>query len=141
VRLLKLLVTDYFEPSLFCIGDFIAKGAYGAVYKIENNESLVVKLINMPNKEIDRCALHDIFTEICAMEEVMVDKQMADLVEYGITNDYYWIVMKRAKMSIKEWRLAMSPVGYNPELNELLLEVYDIIIKAVKRLHNNNIVH
>jgi len=31
IRLLKLLIKDYFEPSLFMLSDLIAKGAYGEV--------------------------------------------------------------------------------------------------------------
>lgn len=119
----------------------IAKGAYGSVYKIQNNEDYVVKLCDMPDKEIDRCVLHDIFSEVCCMEEVQVDNHIVDLVEYGVSKDQYYIVMRKSMINLKQWRLKIAEIGWNQKVLDISLEIYSIIINSVARLHSNKIVH
>lgn len=84
---MKLLIINYFNSSLFELDEMIAKGAYGIVWSIKNDPNLVVKLVDLPNGSYDECKLHDIFSEICTMEEIKVDQNICGLVEYGVTED------------------------------------------------------
>jgi len=49
--------------------------------------------------------------------------------------------MKKSKINLKEWRLKVSNIGLNDNIMSLCLEIYDIIIQAIERLHNNKIIH
>lgn len=56
--------------------------------------------MNVPASIYDRCVLHDIFTEIAALEEFRIDRYVTDLYDYGVDENEYYIVMKKYPMSL-----------------------------------------
>lgn len=107
-RLLKLLSTAFFDPTLYTGWHKIAKGAYGTVYEcttgLAEPVTVAIKKMAVPKNIYDRCVLHDIFTEIASLEEFRLEKCVTDLYDYGVDENEYYIVMKMYTTSLKQWR-------------------------------------
>ena len=142
-RLLKLLASHFFDPTIYSSWHKIATGAYGTVYECKTGlpdpPAVAIKKMSVPKTIYDRCVLHDIFTEITCLEEFRLEKGVTDLFDYGVDENDYYIVMKRYPISLKQWREQLS--GSLEEHLPKFLTVYREILKAVKIIHKNNVTH
>lgn len=70
-RLLKLLCTRLFDPSMYRDQKLLARGAYGTVYScttgLAEPKTVAIKILPLPKSISERCVLHDIFTEIAVL--------------------------------------------------------------------------
>ncbi len=108
-RLLKLLCTRLFDPSIYREQRLLARGAYGTVYSCRTGlaepKTVAIKILPVPNSISERCVLHDIFTEIAVLEELRLERGVSELYDYGLDSDNYYIVMREYACSLREWRL------------------------------------
>lgn len=111
-RLLKLLCGAFFDSTRYKGWAKIASGTYGTVYECKTGlaspETVAIKKMEVPKSIYDRCVLHDIFSEIACLEEFRLDDCVTDLYDYGMDEHAFYIVMKRYKTSLKEWRLNLA---------------------------------
>jgi serine/threonine protein kinase len=63
-----------------------------------------VKILPVPKEYKERCVLHDIFNEILIMEQFKGAPYICRLYDFGVDDDYYYIVMKLYKCSLRLWR-------------------------------------
>jgi hypothetical protein len=164
-RLLKLLSTRFFRPSLYQSSVRISEGAYGTVYAAKLlGEDVAVKLMSVPKNIQDRCVLHDIFTEILVLDKWKADERICKLIDYGsfglscvlvcktwlpkltdlvvllgVDDEHYWITMKRYKTSLKTWRHKQKKPFM--ENLPLLLNVFTDVLNCVRFLSENRINH
>lgn len=142
-RLMKLLCINLYDSSMYRDWDKIASGAYGQVFQCKTNLAepnlVAVKKIGVAESIFDFCHLFDIFTEITALETFRMEGCVTHLFDYGVDSEYYYIVMKRYQMSLKEWRLKQ-----NGTLNENLpvyLNIFKEVLKAVNTIHSYKTTH
>jgi len=60
--------------------------------------------MDVPRSIQDRCVPHDIFTEITILDRWKADERICKLIDYGVDQNHFWIVMKRYSTSLKDWR-------------------------------------
>jgi len=83
----------------------LSSGAYGRVYSaLLLGEDVAVKQMDVPKSIHDRCVPHDIFAEITILDKWKADARICRLIDYGVDDNCFWIVMKRYKTSLKDWR-------------------------------------
>jgi serine/threonine protein kinase len=107
-RLLKLLCEKLFNPPAFTRRARIGRGRFGTVYLATAPscaEPLAVKLVDVPSSIHEHCMLYDVYTEIAIMEMLKSNEAIVDIVDYGVREGTYWLVMKCYPMSLKHWRL------------------------------------
>ena len=142
-RMLKLLYKDLFDSTIFTQWSKIASGAYGTVYQCQTNiaepSTVAVKKIGVSENIYDRCRIHDIFTEITALETFRMEGCVSHLFDYGVDNDYYYIVMKMYPNSLKGWRLQQK--GSFSEMLPVYLNIFRDVLKAVAIIHNYKTTH
>eukprot|EP01125_Pyxidicula_operculata_P002656 TRINITY_DN124_c7_g1_i1.p1 TRINITY_DN124_c7_g1~~TRINITY_DN124_c7_g1_i1.p1 ORF type:complete len:2853 (+),score=800.21 TRINITY_DN124_c7_g1_i1:78-8636(+) len=139
-RMLKLISTRFFQPSLLTDLVQFAEGAYGRVYGCKLlGENVAVKQMDVPPSIHDRCVPHDIFTEITILDKWRADERICQLIDYGVDEHHFWIVMRRYATSLKDWRNKQSK---SLEENLLLyLNVYDYVLNTSRFLEENNVNH
>ena len=106
-RLLKLIWCGLFRPYFFEDPEVVGYGAYGTVYRMRHvttGQDFAIKLMEKPRTTEDRCVLHDLFTEVLIMDRHKDDARICHLLDYGVTKDHYYVVMKCYTMSLKAWR-------------------------------------
>lgn len=108
-RLFKLLCVRLFRKEQYKHLEKIAEGAYGTVYSCKlnppcQNLEVAIKLMPVPKSIHDRCVLHGIFDEVLILDQFKLDRRVCHIYDYGTDEDYYWIVMKKYKCSLKNWR-------------------------------------
>lgn len=100
--------------------------------------------MSFPKSIYERCVLHDIFTEITALEMFRLDPSVTRMYNYGVVDNTYFIVMKKYTCSVRDWRIGKinhpSLETYPPNLPNIL-SVYHEILKVVKILHEQNVIH
>lgn len=142
-RLLKLLCTTLFDPSVYTDWSKIAVGAYGEVYQCSTQMAdpsiVAIKKIKVAKYIFDRCNLFDTFTEITALETFRMDGCVTHLFDYGLDADHYYIVMKRYQQSLRTWRVQQT-LGFS-EMLAVYLNIFRDILKAVSVIHNAKTTH
>jgi len=144
--LLKLLCRKLFEPQLYSQRQKrIGFGAFGDVWRCELRfkhstvRRVAVKLLKVPSSIDGPCLLYNIFNEILIMEKFKADSRICRLYDYGLDNDYYYIVMKEYKCSLKKWRgKQKTPLALNMPL---YLNIFKRLLEAFKFLSDNNVNH
>ena len=142
-RLLKLLCIAFSDMSIYTEKNKIDKGAYGTIFECNTNladpRTVALKETKFPGSIHDRCALHDIFTEITCLEQFRLDPSVTDLFDYGVTDSSYMIVMKKYPFSLKDWRQRQE--GNWMDNLPTYLTIYRDILKAIAMFHSHNITH
>lgn len=146
-RLLRLLARSLFDRKLYTGLGFMAHGAYGDVYKaktelisngIASSLQVIVKTIDLPQHSYDRCVLQDVYAEATIMDRFRGQRGICQIYDYGVANDSYWLVMKKYRCHLAEWRKRQPS---SKELFCLYLAVLGQICEAVKVLANAHVVH
>lgn len=84
-------------------------GAYGRVYGCKLlGEDVAVKQMDVPRDIMDRCVPHDIFTEITILDKWKADERICKLIDFGVDDHHFWIIMKRYSTSLKVKRRRRS---------------------------------
>jgi serine/threonine protein kinase len=142
-RLMKLLIISLFDKTIYKDWKRIATGAYGKVYecstKMAEPSTVAIKKIQVPENIFDFCHLFYIFTEITALETFRMEGCVTHLYDYGVDQEYYYIVMKRYQMSLKQWREAQK--GDLKDMLPTYLNIYKDILKAVSHIHSFKTTH
>lgn len=142
-RLMKLLCISLFNVGIYKDWNKIAEGAYGKVYQcttsFSDHASVAIKKLIVAESIFDPCRLFDIFTEITALETFRMDGCVTHLFDYGVDKDYYFIVMKRYPMSLREWRLLQT--SSFEDMLPTYLNIFKDILKAFSVIHNANTTH
>eukprot|EP00798_Chlamydomonas_sp_ICE-L_P008348 gene8348-30948_t len=158
-RLLRLLSRGLFDPSRFANLQFHARGASGNIYRAkyvppsrssETKSSLpvnttqaqvMIKAIELAGPESDRSMLQDVYGELAILERFRGHPGICQLIDYGITGESYWIVMRRYRCSLAEWRLRQTQGPSNPASAVLYLSILQQVVESLKLLVNNSVVH
>ena len=150
LRLLRLFSRGLFDESRFSELKFQARGAYGSIFRAKDSLSLpnnspqvMIKTIELPTGPYERCVLPDVFGEISIMERYKGVSSICQLIDYGISfsGESYWIVMKKYRCSLSEWRLKQPKGGLGSTRGALYLSVLDQIIDALLILSKDSVVH
>lgn len=120
LRLLKLLTKSMFDSSRYSELKFMARGAYSSVYRAKARlpaaaaasgstgaqlqQQVIIKTVALPSSRYDRCVLPDIYGEIAIMDQYKDCPGICQMLDYGLTDDAFWIVMKKYRCSLAEWR-------------------------------------
>ena len=70
-------------------------GAFGTVYTCkppDSDETLIVKLIDMPKKEHDLPLLQTLFNEMTILEQFKGNPCVCQLYDYGVNEEYCYMV-------------------------------------------------
>lgn len=106
-RLLKLLSNSFGDSKYYHNWSKISAGAYGVIYSAATEffepKEVAIKEMNFPKTIYERCVLHDIFTEITALEMFRLDDSVTKMYNYGVINNTYLIIMKKYTCSLKDW--------------------------------------
>eukprot|EP01087_Luapelamoeba_hula_P014048 TRINITY_DN4056_c1_g1_i1.p1 TRINITY_DN4056_c1_g1~~TRINITY_DN4056_c1_g1_i1.p1 ORF type:complete len:3194 (-),score=531.19 TRINITY_DN4056_c1_g1_i1:7-9588(-) len=137
-RLFKLLSTHLLQPEQYSKMTRLAVGAYGSVYKCQlehDKTDVAIKLMELPKSIHDRCVLHDIFTEIFILDSLRHDDRICHTYDFGVSEEYYWIMMKCYRCSLKDWRLRQTrPLSANLRL---YCNIFMMILNVMKVCTNN----
>jgi len=142
--LLKLLCTRLFQKDMYKNLMRLAIGAYGTVYRCRlvpefQRMDVAIKLMPVPKNIHDRCVVHDIFTEILILDRFKKDSRISHTYDFGTDDEYYWIIMKRYKCSLKEWRRKQTaPLAQNLSL---YLNIYMNVLNTFQFLTENGVNH
>lgn len=133
LRLLKLLSKSLFDSSRYSELKFMARGAYSSVYRakarlaapaaatsaagvqaqqqqqgkpsaLPQQQQVIIKTVALPSSRYDRCVLPDIYGEIAIMDQYQGCPGICQMLDYGLTDDAFWIVMKKYRCSLADWR-------------------------------------
>ena len=164
-RLLKLLCESLFPTPMFVSANSqqIGRGQFAQVYLMHVPHlphSLAVKQVDMSSTAHQRVVLFDLFTEVAVMERMRQHEGVVQLLDYGVSRGQYYLVMHAADKSLKAWRDEVAnkfTTGgshgkrwagkevVSPCFNEAQLMVYLYvfrrILRAMRALHGNSIVH
>ncbi|KAG2424575.1 hypothetical protein HXX76_014455 [Chlamydomonas incerta] len=72
---------------------------------------VVIKTLQLPGSAFDSCVLGDVFGEVAIMERFRGHECICQLLDYGMHDDAYWIVMRRYRCSLAEWRQRQRPLS------------------------------
>lgn len=70
----------------------------------------MIKSIELPSSAFERCVLPAVYGEVAIMERFTGQRGMCQLLDYGLVQEAYWIVMKRYRCSLTEWRQRQPPL-------------------------------
>ena len=111
----------------------------------------MIKEIDLPASCFERCALPDTFGEVAILERYKGCTGICQLLDYGLVQEAYWVVMKRYRCSLAEWRAKQNPpfgsaggsrggVG-GPAFIALLLSILLQVVRALSVLARDSVVH
>ena len=107
--LLKLLAKSLGNFDNSKIKEKIAEGQFGRIYSMESGfdspSEIAVKLIPFNNDIHGRCELYDIFTEVSALNILKTESYVSKIYDFGISQNQYFILMKKYSCSLRHWRL------------------------------------
>jgi serine/threonine protein kinase len=158
-RLFKLLSISQFCTNRYANRSLIARGAYGIVYGFDYCSSkggggagdvqgggagdvrpVAAKLMSVPQDHHHRCTLDEVYSEITILDQLRESAHVCRLLDYGVSDESYWIVLEHAAMNLKQWRRQDAP-PLSPETFPMFIRVFTHIVRAVKFLHDNGVCH
>lgn len=171
VRLLKLLSKVYFSEACVALHlksfDRLSAGAFGSVFKVccpsECTMSLkgtkdahyAVKRITRERSIHDTAVVLNIFSEISCLERLSTCPGVCDLIDFGVFEGEYWIVMEKGTRDMHEWVLG-NMSKYAPDVESgsttsaashpvesflITLCLFAECVKIVQHVHAERIVH
>ena len=69
----------------------------------------MIKTLDIPLSSYDRCVLQDVYAEVSLLERYRGEEGICQLLDYGVVGDSYWLVMKRYRCALCEWRARQRP--------------------------------
>ena len=121
VRMLKLLSKTYFSESCISLhlknSDRLSAGAFGTVFQVccpsECSVSLkapkdcnyAVKRIVRERSVHDAPVILDVFSEVSCLERMASCRGVCSLIDYGVYEGEYWVVMEKGSQDLHEWAL------------------------------------
>ncbi len=170
MRLMKLSSILSFElvclPSHLRNSDRISSGSFGSVYRLccpdscfkgiipNISQHYAVKKIPRERSIHDPPVIFDIYTEITSLETMSSFLGVCDLINYGIFEGDYWIIMEQGLCDLKDWVVQhLSSEAYrDPSLSSqkischvdhflLQLYIYSECLSIVKAVHDSGIIH
>eukprot|EP01127_Copromyxa_protea_P023000 TRINITY_DN849_c0_g1_i6.p1 TRINITY_DN849_c0_g1~~TRINITY_DN849_c0_g1_i6.p1 ORF type:complete len:2785 (-),score=584.38 TRINITY_DN849_c0_g1_i6:43-8397(-) len=107
--ILKMVTKRFFQPQMLSGFTKLGQGAFGAVYACKLlGKDVAVKHMNVSKSIADRSVPHDIFTEILILDKWKADSRICKLIDYGVDDNFYWIIMKKYRMSLRTWRVKQT---------------------------------
>ncbi|KAK9840490.1 hypothetical protein WJX74_010570 [Apatococcus lobatus] len=140
-RLLRLLAAPLFDCSRYTQIRHIGKGAYANVYRFQckdDDKQVAIKVIERQSNDIT-CQHLNIFAEVSIIEEMRDSQWTADLLDYGLMGQDWWLVMPLYAASLKQWR-SKQPPGIGDRL-PLYSALFVQLVQAVMALHRHQVVH
>lgn len=108
---------------------------------------VAAKVIKTPNTQEARCVLADVATEVSILEDMAVEghREVVKLIDYGLTNEAYWLVLELTAGNAREWRRGALPAGDGALLSDgewrLCLRLFYCVARAVEQLHDAGVAH
>eukprot|EP00210_Caulerpa_lentillifera_P004581 g4371.t1 len=143
-RLLRLFCHSFFSVDLYKSVDHLGRGAFSHVHRCDlpftsTPKTCAIKIMDHPIGHNEMSNLMDVYSEIYILEQFRDDPNVCSLYDYGVNRDSVFMVMKDYKCSLLEWRKKF-PEQCAGAL-KLFLRIFQDIVSAVKKLHDNNVVH
>ncbi|EFJ50375.1 hypothetical protein VOLCADRAFT_116901, partial [Volvox carteri f. nagariensis] len=172
-RTLQLLSRPLFDASRYTNLQFVARGTFGDIYRarmeppralawpspVSQGEAaaavaaaaapmqVVIKTIQLPSSSHDPCVLADVFGEVSVMERFRGHECICQLLDYGMHNDAYWLVMRRYRCSLAEWRGRQKPLdepaaaAAAAAAARVYLSALSQVVDALRLLASHHVVH
>jgi serine/threonine protein kinase len=136
-RLLRLFVPALFSSEKYSGGQHVASGAFGAVLAVPGDtEILAVKTLEKSLLASDNPHLVSVYTEVSILEQCVGDRRVTQLLDYGCTNDSYYIVMEFYPATLKSWRKKLPSVDQHA-----LLRLYREFLQSCTVLIEKKVNH
>lgn len=106
-------------------------------------QAVVIKTIELPGSPYDGSVLADVFGEVSILERFRGAPGVCQLLDYGMANDAYWIVMRRYRCSLAEWRGRQRPLASPPAppAVRLYLALLAQVVEVMATVAAHNVVH
>lgn len=151
-RLLRLSCDALFRPGRYAARALVARGAYAQVHRCSlpselgtlHSTEVALKIIDTPQSAHDPASAVDVYAEIAVFEAMARDPRVATLLDYGVSGESFFVVMKHYPASLKQWRSAHGHDGAADEIHRrmpLYLGVYAQCVEAVGALEKHGVVH
>lgn len=143
-QLLKLVTRMLFRPDAYRVRDRVGQGAYGVVHEAE--QAHVPGLLAVKLSPVTRTVLVDMMSEIAILRAFHDDGTVCTMYDFGVDHENYWLVMRRYRCSLKQWRerlqAAIDESGATlTSLLPLFWAVFTMCVEAVQHLQASNVLH
>ena len=103
----------------------------------------MIKSIDLPSSSYDRCVLPDMYGEVLILERYKGCPGICQLIDFGLAPEAYWIVMKRYRCSLADWRqrqpTASGPAG--APATAMYVAILLQVVCALRLLAADSVVH
>ena len=152
VRALRLSCESLFQSCIYRPQELIARGMHANVHrctvpielKLRCRDEAVVKLIEAPETMNYICTTTKVFTEIALLEAMENDPLIAKLLDYGVSEGSYSIIMQRYPSSLKHWRASQHyDLDEHGSITPAILHfnIYTLCIETVCALAEYGVTH
>lgn len=148
-RLFKLLWPALFPHRDFRVSRKIGSGAFAAVLlctaRLPDGEmrEVAIKQFSCVRSGHQRARVSDVFAEVAAMERLAGSGVSCELLDYGIADGAYWLVLRRYECTLMEWREqhhSPLPAALHPHLSTFL-HAYERCVASCARMHACGVTH
>eukprot|EP00300_Choanocystis_sp_HF-7_P018389 c20023_g1_i4.p1 GENE.c20023_g1_i4~~c20023_g1_i4.p1 ORF type:complete len:805 (+),score=184.06 c20023_g1_i4:202-2415(+) len=104
--------------------------------------TVAVKQMSTVSMSAGRNTLAEMYREVSVMERLRGDDRVCHLFDYGVTKEFFWMVMRHYPISLRGWRTTEMQMG-SPlwKSISLYLNVFDQVLESVQMLHSAEVVH
>lgn len=143
IRLLKLLCSQLSHLNCYQEERKIDDGQYGTISLYNTGfqypKQVAIKSIPFNNYIHDRCELYDIISEVSCMDIFRMNDHLVRLYDYGLTQNDYFIVMKKYTTSLRKWRVAQdAPLS---QMLMIYLDIFWKVMVCIQSMHSNLTTH
>ncbi|GAX76274.1 hypothetical protein CEUSTIGMA_g3718.t1 [Chlamydomonas eustigma] len=145
--LLRLMSRRLFDEVRYTELKFQARGAYGSIFRAKMlgkdgaTEQVMVKVVELPGSLHERCVLPDVYGEVRILERYRGVRGICQLIDYGLAPEAYWVIMKKYRCSLSEWRQRQVSDLSSAARTRLYLAILVQIVEALQILAKDSVVH
>ena len=146
IILWKILCGRLMNQRIYKLKRRLGAGAFGSVYRSRvhppdaHPQRLVIKVMDVPDNPHSRCVTHDVFHEVLVLEKTRGAPQVTRLMDYGVSDNRYFLVMHEYQMSLSSWR-SKVPENLVPFSIPLFLRIFQRVCEDVEFLHKHGVIH
>lgn len=109
------------------------KGLSGEELK-DGHATVALKVIDRDNSSHQFSIFPDVFSEIRLLSQLSDQRNVCQLLDYGVSADSYYLVMRLYTTSLLKWRTDHGNISHSPQytvFRQVYLEIYRIIIQVL----------
>ncbi len=113
----------------------------GLISALLTSAQVMIKAIDLPSSPYERCVLPDMFSEVSILERYRGVRGICQLIDFGLSSDAYWLVMKRYRCSLAEWRQKQRRGPSDAAAAAVYVSVLAQVVESLRVLARDNVVH